>query len=164
VKFSLYGFFKTSKYNSGIFNTNYTSLPVVSALDVIPFNTNTFTQKYVNGVNQNFPSKGNTFIAQETVTSQSLFNNASMRFTARNARFLFKEMENLPNLENCLGECSNAYYIDGANFFCNNGDYFIPGISRNAMVNWNVSNQNIAGATAMVAMFNSINWAMALLH
>jgi hypothetical protein len=143
IKFSLYGFFKSSMYNSGIFNTNYTSLPVGSSLDVSPFNSNTFTQKYVNGVNQNYPSKSNTFIAQETVTSQGLYNNSSMRFTARNARFMFNEMEELPNIENCSAECSNPYYIEGNPLLCESRSYFIPGLPRGATVSWAVAPSGI---------------------
>jgi hypothetical protein len=143
IKFSLYGFIKSSVYNSEIFNTNYTSLPVGSALDVEPFNQNTFTEKYVNGVNQSYPSKSNNFIAQETVTSQSLYNNASMRFTARNARFLFNEMENLPNTENCSSECFNPYTISGNSSICASGTYFIPGLPRGATVSWSATPLNI---------------------
>ncbi len=126
------------------FFTEYTYLPVGSALDVDPFNTNTFTQKYVNGVNLNHPSKSNNFIAQETVTSQGLYNNASMRFTARNARFLFNEMEGLPNFENCSNECSNPYLISGSNIICTNGSFSIPGLPTGSSVTWTVSPLNIA--------------------
>lgn len=148
IKISLYGFFKASMYNSEIFNTNYTSLPVGSALDVSPFNANTFTQKYVNGTNQNYPSKSNTFIAQETVTSQSLYNNSSMRFTARNARFLYNEMENLANRENCSNECFNPYFITGESIICSNGSYFIQGIPRGTNVVWSASPSGIVSITA----------------
>lgn len=117
-------------------------------MDVDPFNSNTFSQKYVNGVNQNFPSKGNTFIAQETNTGQSLFNNASMRFTARNARFLFKEMENLPNLENCSGECANPYFIAGTDPICTSGTFSIPGLQREVALSWTVTPQNLVTPVA----------------
>ena len=130
VKLKFYSFIKAYQYNSGIFTTQYTALPVGSALDVDPFNGSTFTQKYVNGFNQNFPSKGNTFIAQESVSSQSLFNNRSMRFTARNARFLFNEMEQQPNSEVCSGECANPYFIAGADPVCTTGTFTVPGLQR----------------------------------
>ncbi len=156
VKFSLYGFFKASMYNSGIFNTNYTSIPVGSALDVSPFNTSTFTQKYVNGVNSNYPSKSNNFIAQESVTSQGLYNNASMRFTARNARFLFNEMEGLPNYENCSNECSNPFLISGSNTICTSGSFSIPGLPTGASVAWTVSPSNIADLSCTNCLFPSL--------
>ena len=121
------------------FYTEYTYLPVGSALDVDPFNSNTFTQKYVNGVNQNYPSKSNTFIAQETVTGQSLFNNASMRFTARNARFMFKEMQQLPNTENCSAECSTTFVMAGSDQICTAETFNLPGLPGGVSVAWNVT-------------------------
>ncbi len=145
IKLKFYAFAKAYQYNSGVFTTQYTALPVGSALDVDPFNSNTFTEKYVNGVNTNFPSKGNTFIAQETNTALSLFNNASMRFTARNARFLFKEMEQFPNVENCSSECSNPYSISGLGTICNSAVYSIPGLPRGATVQWVISNETSTG-------------------
>lgn len=143
LKFSVYGFFKASEFNTGFFSTQYTSVPVGSALDVNPFNSNTFVEKYVNGINQNYPSKSHNFIAQETVQSQSLFNNVSMRFTPRNARFLFKEMELLPNLENCSGECSNPYYLAGQNLICTTSIFTITGLPRGATVTWSASPSSI---------------------
>jgi hypothetical protein len=122
--------------SAGIYDTEFTYLPVGSALDVSPFNANTFTEKYVNGVNQNYPSKSNNFIAQETIQSQALYNNASMRFTARNSQWLFNEMENLNNNLNCSNECSNPYYIKGDDAFCTSATYFIPGLPRGATVTW----------------------------
>lgn len=148
LKFSIYGFFKANEYNSGLFSTQYTSVPVGSALDVSPFNTNSFTEKYVNGINQNNPSKSNNFIAQETVQSQSLFNNASMRFTARNARFIFKEMEQLPNLENCSNECFNPYFISGNNPICTSETYSIQGLPRGASITWSASPRRAVSISA----------------
>lgn len=142
VKLKFYAFVKAYAYNSGVFTTQYTSLPVGSALDVDPFNSSTFTQKFVNGSNPAFLSKGNTYIAQETNTSQSLYNNASMRFTARNARFLFNEMELLPNSENCSPECSNPFAIAGNSPVCSSDIFWIPGIQRGTSITWNVSPAN----------------------
>jgi hypothetical protein len=145
AKFSLYEFFKTSMYNSGIFTTQYTSLPIGSALDVSPFNENTFSEKYVYGVNANYPSKSSNFIAQETVQSQRLYNNASMRFTARNARFLFNEMENLVNTENCSSECSPEFSIAGSGTICNSSEtYSLTPLPPNATVTWTVLPANNA--------------------
>jgi hypothetical protein len=121
------------------FYTEYTYLPVGSGLDVDPFNSSTFTEKYVNGVNILYPSKGNTFIAQESVTSQSLFNNASMRFTARNARFMFKEMQQLPNTENCSVECGTTFVMAGFDQICTAETVTIPGLPGGVSVAWNVT-------------------------
>ncbi|MBX9783244.1 MAG: T9SS type A sorting domain-containing protein, partial [Chitinophagaceae bacterium] len=71
--------------------------------------------------------------------AQSLYNNASMRFTARNARFLFNEMENLANSENCSSECSNPYSIGGKTTLCASETYSVPGLQRGATVTWAAS-------------------------
>ena len=144
IKLKFYALVKAYQYNSGVFTTQYTALPVGSALDVDPFNSSTFTEKYVNGVNILYPSKGNTFIAQESNTALSLFNNASMRFTARNARFMFKEMEQLPNLENCSGECSNPFAISGNKTICGSNVFSIPGLQRGATVVWSANDPSFA--------------------
>ncbi len=130
------------------FSTEYTYLPVGSALDISPFNQGSFTAKFVNGFNVSYPSKSETFIAQESVPSVYLFNNASMRFTARNARFLFNEMENLPNSENCSSECFNPFAINGVGVICSgNSTYFIPGYPRGAAVTWSVIPRGIVTLT-----------------
>ena len=143
VKLKFYAFVKAYANNSGVFTTQYTALPVGSALDVDPFNSSTFTEKYVNGFNPTFPSKGNTFIAQETNTTRSLFNNASMRFTARNARFLFNEMEQLPNTEVCSSECSNPFTLNGPAVVCTSNIFTIPNLPRGLPVTWSSSPLNI---------------------
>ena len=145
LKFSLYGFAKAQEYNSGIFTTQYTAVPVASALDVSPFNANTFTEKYVNGVNSNYPSKGETFIAQESVFSQSLYNNVSMRYTARNARFMYNEMEGLPNLMSCSNECVNQYKIIGPDPLCSSGIYKLNALTpTGSNIAWSISPSNLA--------------------
>jgi len=118
---------------------NFTFVSTASALDASPYTTPVFSEKYVNGVNQNYPSTSETFIAQETNTTAGTTNNVHIRFTARNSQWLFNEMENLPNLENCSSECSNPYYIAGDNSFCTSGTYSIPGLQRGATVSWAVS-------------------------
>lgn len=168
LKFSLYGVFKTSEYNWGIFATNYTALPVGSALDVSPFNANTFTEKYVNGTNASYPSKSNSFIAQETVQSQRLYNNASMRFTARNARFIFKEMENLSNAENCSIECvppASSYTIIGPSEFCTSGNYTISGNALCfASVTWSIGYLNNHPNIASLSCTNCISTTLTKLN
>ena len=134
----LSGYFGAYAYNAGA-SFLFTFVPVGSALDVSPFNANTFTQNYVNGVNQSYPSSSETFIAQESVPGQSLYNNVHTAFTARNARFLINEMENRNNLENCSAECYNPYYIQGTDLFCSSGVYTVPGIQRGVTVTWSAS-------------------------
>lgn len=134
------GYFGIYAYNAGV-SINFTFVPVGSALDVSPYNNNVFSQKYVNGTNQNFPSSTETFIAQETVQNNPLVsNNVHIRFTARNSQWLYNEMENLNNNLNCSNECSNPYYIQGPNLFCNtSGNYYVPGLQRGASIAWSAS-------------------------
>jgi hypothetical protein len=117
----------------------FTFVPAASALDVSPFNINALSQSYVNGFNQSFPSSSETFIAQETNTLAGIANNAHIRFTARNAEWLFNEMENLTNTENCSSECTYSYYIAGENSFCTGSTYSIPGLQNGASVTWSAS-------------------------
>lgn len=55
-------YFGVYAYNAGV-SYNFTFVSVGSALDVSPYNTQTFSQKYVNGVNPSYPSTSETFIA-----------------------------------------------------------------------------------------------------
>lgn len=144
ITLKFYAYIKAYQYNSGTFTTQYTALPVGSALDASPFDAGSFSAKFVNGINTSYPSPANTYIAQESVPGQALYNNASMRFTARNARFLFNEMEELANLENCSSECFNAYSINGSTAICTQqASYFIPNLPRGATVTWSVSPSNL---------------------
>jgi len=119
----------------------FTFVSTASALDAGPYTTPVFSQKYVNGTNQNYPSTGETFIAQET-NSAGTSNNVHIRFTARNSRWLFNEMENLPNLENCSAECSNPFVIAGNKTICGSNVFSIPGLQRGATVVWSVNNSS----------------------
>ncbi|MFN4008295.1 MAG: T9SS type A sorting domain-containing protein [Chitinophagaceae bacterium] len=137
------GYFGIYAYNAGV-SINFTFVPVGSALDVSPYNNNVFSQKYVNGTNQNFPSSSETFIAQETVQNNPLVsNNVHIRFTARNCQWLYNEMENLNNNLNCSNECSNPYYVGGRTTLCTSETYFVPGLQRGATVTWSASPSGI---------------------
>ena len=138
-------YFGVYAYNAGV-SYNFTFVSTASALDASPYTTPVFSQKYVNGTNQNYPSTSETFIAQETVQNNaSLTNNVHIRFTARNSRWLFNEMENQPNTENCSAECSNPYYMQGADFFCgSSGTYSIPGLQRGTNITWQLNKTGVA--------------------
>ena len=141
------GYFGAYAYNSGA-SYNFTFVPVGSALDVSPYNNSTFTQKYVNGLNPIYPSGSATFIAQETVQGQpSQTNNTHIRFTARNSRWMFNEMEGvLPNNENCSNECSptaSDFSINGINPLCTSSIYSVRNIPANATVVWSATPSSI---------------------
>lgn len=127
--------------------TTFCFVPTVSALDVSPFNSTAFSAPFIDGYNADFPSKSATYIAQEAFTegSQTAYNNAHIRFTARNAQWLYDEMENISNSLNCSSECSpdNNFTINGANSFCTSATYNVPGIPYNAIVTWSASPSGI---------------------
>lgn len=146
------GYFGIYAYNAGV-SINFTFVPVGSALDVSPYNNNVFSQKYVNGTNQNFPSSSEIFIAQETVQNNPLVsNNVHIRFTARNSQWLYNEMENLNNNLNCSNECSNPYYISGNETICTNGVFSIPGLPRGATVIWSANPSGIVNLSCTTCL------------
>ena len=117
---------------------NFTFVSTPSALDAAPYTTPIFSQKYVNGSNQYYPSTTETFIAQET-NNAGASNNVHIRFTARNSKWLFNEMENLTNLENCSGDCSNPFYIAGPDLICTSGTFTIPGLQRGVIITFTIT-------------------------
>ena len=128
-------------------NPSYFSfVPTVSALDAAPFNTAAFSQKFVNGTNPSFPSSSNNFIAQETNAGAS--NVSHTLFTARNANWLFDEMEGIANTRNCSNECSPDYSISGNNPICSTEVFSINGLQNGATVTWNVSPKKVVNITA----------------
>jgi hypothetical protein len=136
----LSGYFGAYAYNNGV-NINYTFVPVSSALDVSPFNTGSFTSQYVNSINGSFPSSSEGFIAQENNVNAAISNNTHIRFTARNANWLFNEMENVANNNlNCSVNCVPIPpQIQGPSQFCTSQIYTIPNLPAGATVAWSVS-------------------------
>ncbi len=143
--FNFWGY--VSVHTSGT-PADFTFVPLGSALDVSPFTSNVFTQKYVDGFNAEYPSSSETFIAQET--SGSLTNNTHIRFTARNSLWMYDEMENISNTENCSSECSpnTNFSISGDASFCTTSNpYTIPNLPTGATVTWSVSPGSIVSMT-----------------
>ncbi len=122
---------------------NFCFVPTVSALDVTNITHASLNAVYVGGASPGNATRVANFIAQEprTVSGQTLFNIAHPSFTARNAEWLWNEMEGVPNNNlNCSNNCSIPIYtISGPEFLCNTGDYFITGLSPNASVSWSAS-------------------------
>jgi hypothetical protein len=150
----------TSVHTSGT-PTNFAFVPAASALDAAPYTTPVFSEKYVNGVNFNYPSTARTFIAQETAPNAT--NNVHIRFTARNSHWMYNEMEGLPNTENCSSECSpsGSFTISGSPSFCTSGAYSVNAPSG-ANVTWSVSPAGIAslqsnGTTATLSRISTGN-------
>ena len=117
--------------------TYFTFVLTVSALDAAPFNTASFNQNFVNGTNPSFPSSSNNFIAQET--NSGISNVSHTLFTARNANWMFDEMEGIANTRNCSAECNPPYFISGANAVCSTAVFSIPGLENGATVIWSTN-------------------------
>jgi len=133
-----------SAQTNGTPNT-FTFVPVGSALDISPYSSSTFSQKFANGINREYPSTSETYIAQETVSGDpAQTNNTHIRFTARNSHWLFNEMENLPNTLNCSNECPGSYVMQGDNSFCTTStQYAVPGLQRGATIAWSATPSGI---------------------
>jgi hypothetical protein len=152
--FPLFGY--SSSYSG---TEKFSFVPTASALDVTTFNPSSFTETYVNSVNTSNPSKFNQFIAQEqfrTITggvpSQPQFNNSHIRFTARNSRWLFDQMENLTNGNNsdqqCTAECqTSGLAITGNSLICTSGTY-TANAPTGTTVTWTVAPAGIATLTS----------------
>jgi hypothetical protein len=154
-------YFDAYAYNNGMKST-FTFIPAASALDVSPFTSASLSQNYVNGTNQAFPSSSATFIAQETVTGNpSVSNNIHLKFTTRNSKWIYKEMEELNNLENCSSECSNSYFIKGPDYICSgtNGLFSIPGLPRGASVSWSATPSGIISIASPSAAETSVSFS-----
>jgi len=140
------GYFGIYAYNSGV-STSFTFVSVGSALDVSPYNSNTFTQKYVNGVNQNYPSSSKNFIAQEHDGVNNIYNNEHIIFTTRNSKWIINEMKDLnPNNENCSVDCNPSLVISGADVFCTSSVYQIQNLSTGT-VTWSSSPSGFVSIT-----------------
>lgn len=138
--------------------SSFCFVPVVSALDVSTINTSSLNARYINGYTQ-YTSRMNTFIAQEQFTGAGTqhFNQEHLLFTARNARWMFNEMEGLSNAENCATECTMevASNITGPEEFCTTGSYQVGGsIPTGATITWTASP---AGVVTFSPSGNSVN-------
>ncbi|HET8827963.1 MAG TPA: T9SS type A sorting domain-containing protein, partial [Pelobium sp.] len=130
---------------------NFCFVPTASALDVENFDNASLTGKYVNGWCPNNPSSAETFIAQEASTGNGgNFNERHTRFTARNAEWLFNEMQNISNTLNCSSSCSpntNNISISGSTNICNgSASYQLENAPLGANITWSATgNTTFAG-------------------
>ena len=124
-------------------------VPTYSALDIQTNNNPIAVTTPYNGVyNGQFPSRFANFIAQETDRGTGLFNNGHIAYTARNARWMFREMEATlanaqgiqPNIT-CSNECpsTNQFSIAGQGVFCTNSVFSVNGLPQGSVVNWSAT-------------------------
>ncbi len=144
----------------GFFNYNYrfnglqvqdafTFVPTVSALDVA--NINAFDQPYIFVNNGQNGSRADEYIAEErrVFSTGQVSNNRHIEFTARNANWIFNEME--PTLSTpiccqapneCVAYSPGNMSMTGVGVVCNQVDYGINNLPPNSVVQWSVANGN----------------------
>ncbi|WP_293297227.1 T9SS type A sorting domain-containing protein [Pedobacter sp. UBA4863] len=130
--------------------SNFAFVPTPSALDVQTYDTPSLSSTYIGGWHLTNPSRAATFIAQESFGDTS--NESHTRFTARNAEWLFNEMENISNTLNCSASCIpiNIPSISGPSYICDNGTatYTISGVPTGATVIWDPPMVEVISSTA----------------
>lgn len=130
---------------------NVCFVPTTSALDLTTVNNDALNAKYIGGISPGNPSRAYTFIAQEGPFTPegggaSVYNNSHRFFTARNAKWIFYEMEGIiPNDNNCSSACtSSSFVISGDTVLCNSSTYKFDQPALNGTVTWTNSNSTIA--------------------
>ncbi|MBY0477020.1 MAG: T9SS type A sorting domain-containing protein [Chitinophagaceae bacterium] len=124
-------------------------VPVVSALDITNLNTSALSSSYVSGISPSNLSRAATFIAQEGLGNPTRFNQQHTTFTARNAQWIFNEMESItPNTINCSAACQPAgFSITGDNALCTSKTYSFNQLPSNGTINWSVSPSGYVGVS-----------------
>ncbi|MBS1763061.1 MAG: T9SS type A sorting domain-containing protein [Bacteroidetes bacterium] len=109
-------------------------VPVTSALDIQ--NPSSQNGQYVFPINGQNGSTATGYIAQETTTGFSNVNHTN--FTARNAKWLYEELENVTHpLNDCRDICTETVVISGPASACS-GSYSVP-LMAGVTYNWQVS-------------------------
>ncbi len=158
-----------------LYTGNICFVPTYSALDVPTVAPATAYAKYVNGLTDNpNPPRVARYIGQER-TNGSQFNQAHIRFTARNSEWLFNQMEN--RLEDaaavaCSSECDVQINrtFSGPDNLCGTATYSAPVTNPGFTYSWQASpanlfspasgtgptfqtsSQNVAGYTASITL------------
>lgn len=152
---------------SNFYNGDFCFVPTVSALDVTTINQTTVYSPYSGGVSVTNVARVNNFIAQARKGTSNIYNETHPRFNARNAEWIYREMENpVNNTINCSQLCHPDYgvSISPPYFLCYNAPQnvvlngsFPPG----ATITWSVSpaayfsNSSGTGKTATLNIVNS---------
>ncbi|WP_461117878.1 hypothetical protein [Spirosoma jeollabukense] len=129
-------------------------VPTASALDVTTFDASSLTAVYVDAISPANPSRLGKFIAQEAFsrpnTSTTVYNEAHIRYTARNGQWIFNEMENPgTNTVHCTSECPvSGLSISGPELLCSTATYAISPTLAGAAFSWASSNGSVASIDA----------------
>lgn len=152
------------------FIDRFTFLPVISALDVV--NPGAFNNTNIFNFVANATSPAGTFTPQRIIAQERFigttgfeFNQFHTDFTSRNARWIFNEMENIPQPNTCDDQCTSTGII-GPDAFCNFQAYSIN-LPAGSTVNWTINpnpnhfvtaaaNGNVLNLTQQPLIFQSL--------
>lgn len=143
------------------FGGDFCFVPTVSALDITNLNSQALGSPYVGGISPSNPARVANFIAQERNPATGLRNQKHATLTARNAEWLYREMEGLPpNGLNCSADCSINYgvVISGAPAVCpTTSSFTLSNFPPGSPIIWSSSsNINlVSGQGTNTASFNT---------
>ncbi len=109
VNYSFFPFFSL-QLGATYYPGDFCFVPTVSALDATSISQSSLNLAYAGGVSATNPARVANFIANKRATRSSVFNESHPRFTARNAEWMYLEMESpTGNMLNCPAECVVDY-------------------------------------------------------
>jgi hypothetical protein len=142
------GFYRFAN-NTSLYNGDICFVPTYSALDVPTVTSATAYAKYINSQTDN-PSIPRVlrYIAQENVNgSGTQFNQAHIRFTARNSEWIFSQMQGTPPPCSAAdAECTIPRSITGPDVICpnNSATYAVSNPPAGLVFTWSSSNTALA--------------------
>jgi hypothetical protein len=121
--------------------------PVISALDIA--DPNNINRNNIFNFQATVNTPANTFIPQRIIAQERFFgtsgsfefNQPHTDFTSRNGRWIFNEMENIPQPINCDDQCPvdpASLFINGNNIICNSEQYSISNLPAGSIVTWSI--------------------------
>jgi hypothetical protein len=130
----------------------FSFVPINSSLDIANTNINTFNNSYIFPVDGNSGSTSTKYIAQEKFTNNingqavDFYNLNHTDFTKRNSKWIFNEMENLPDDVSCLNTIPcNPQSITFMNSICAGiNEFSISNLSTITPVTYTVTPTNAA--------------------
>ena len=130
-------------YSAPYVATSFSFVPTTSALDITNFNAVNIPYSVAStGLNG---SRAVNYIAQEQITLAAPIgvtsNVTHTDFYARTCKWLYEEMQNIPQTITCEDYCgnNNLYSINGTRLVCSNATYTIPNLPLGSIVNWSLS-------------------------
>ncbi len=139
-----------------LYNGDICFVPSYSALDVPSVTPATAYAKYINNTTDSpSPPRVARYIAQENVNgSGTQFNQAHIRFTARNSEWIYDEMQGLPYASSyCATECAAPFAITssiGSQRLCQGASatFSLPNLPAGTVVTWSATPTSLFTTTA----------------